>query len=60
MGATQVYVVDIIKEKLKIAKEVGANYCINAKNTDPVKQILLITKNEGVDITIEVAGSNVT
>jgi len=60
MGATQVYVVDIIKEKLKIAKEVGANYCINAKDTEPIKQIMSITKNNGVDVAIEAVGSNVT
>lgn len=48
--------VDIIDEKLSIAKEFGATHTINAKERDPGREILDITGGEGVDVAFEAAG----
>ncbi|WP_369018175.1 galactitol-1-phosphate 5-dehydrogenase [Thermatribacter velox] len=59
MGAKTVFAVDIMDEKLRVAEEVGADYLVNAKNTDPVKFILDKT-GRGVQRVIELAGSKIT
>lgn len=60
MGATEVFAVDIFEEKLSIAREVGADYVVNAKMVDPVEFVLEKTEGEGVHKVIEIAGSKVT
>jgi D-arabinose 1-dehydrogenase-like Zn-dependent alcohol dehydrogenase len=47
--------VDIADEKLKVAKELGADEVINASREDPVKAIRRIAR-EGVDVAAEVIG----
>ncbi len=42
--------------KLKIAKENGADIIINSAETDPVKEIKNITNGIGADITIDCTG----
>lgn len=60
MGAKTVFAVDIMEEKLQVAKEVGANHSVNAKDTDPVQFILDKTGGQGVQRVIELAGSKIT
>lgn len=60
VGVKQVIAVDISELKLNEAKELGADYCINAKDVNPVEEILRITGGRGVDIAIECAGSKIT
>lgn len=60
LGCSEVYVVDIYEEKLQLAKSLGADLCINAKENNPVDIILNHTSGEGVDIVIELAGSKIT
>jgi len=48
--------VDIVDEKLNIAKKLGAEITINAKNKDPVKTIRDLTNGEGADLSVEFIG----
>jgi len=59
-GAEKVFLIDIVEEKLKIAQKVGINYGINASSQDPVQEIFDATGGEGVDVSIEAAGTEVT
>jgi len=60
MGATEVFVIDILDEKLTIAREVGADHAINAKVVDPVDFVLKKTEGEGAHKVIEIVGAPVT
>jgi L-iditol 2-dehydrogenase len=59
-GATTVIAVDIFDDKLRIAKDVGADFCINSKYQDPHKIIQDLTYGLGVDIAVESAGTPLT
>lgn len=58
-GASKIIAVDIFNEKLELAKELGANYTVNPKETDVIAEIQKIT-NGGADVVIETAGSKFT
>ncbi len=55
-GASKVIAVDVVETKLDIAKKLGADYVINAKEEDPVERVNEITHGEGVDVAIEAVG----
>lgn len=55
-GAEIVIVVDLDRERLKIADDLGADYTINAQIDDPVKKVWEIT-DIGSDIVIEATGN---
>ena len=55
-GASKVIAVDVEKNKLEIAKKLGADHTINANEVNPVERALEITKNEGVDVAVEAIG----
>ena len=57
LGARQVYVIDIVEAKLKIAAQVGLRNLINVKQVDPVEKILKETGGRGADVVFESAGS---
>ena len=57
-GAGALIAVDVRDDILNISKQVGANYTINAKDTDPVNAIKEITEGKGADIVFEGAGGN--
>ncbi|WP_035293876.1 galactitol-1-phosphate 5-dehydrogenase [Clostridium sp. KNHs214] len=59
-GVEKIIAVDISEVKLGEAKALGADFCINAKECDPVEKINEITEGMGVDISIECAGSKIT
>lgn len=59
-GASQAIVTDIKDHLLACARQLGATAAINAGNDDPVKGILKLTDNRGVDIAMEAVGSRVT
>jgi threonine dehydrogenase-like Zn-dependent dehydrogenase len=48
--------VDINDEKLKRAKDAGADYTVNAKNEDPIAAIRKLTGGTGADIVFEYIG----
>lgn len=52
-----VIAVDVIDEKLKMARASGAIYCINGKQKDPVEEIKIFTDGVGADVTLEFVGS---
>jgi S-(hydroxymethyl)glutathione dehydrogenase/alcohol dehydrogenase len=54
-GCTPIIAVDILDEKLKIAKQMGATHTINGLKTDPVEEISRITSG-GADFTVEASG----
>ena len=60
LGAEKVFLIDIVEEKLEIAKKVGIDNRINAREQNPVEEILDITGREGVDLSIEAAGTEIT
>ena len=55
-GASRVIAVDVVRAKLDIARELGADPVIDAREVDPVKAIDEITQGEGVDVAIEAVG----
>lgn len=56
MGAGMVIAVDISEEKLQLARKLGADYTINALETDPVAKVMEITGGRGVDVAVELIG----
>lgn len=56
MGAF-VIAVDVKDAALDIAKELGADYVVNASNADPVEEIKRITGGRGVDVAVEALGN---
>ena len=59
-GASKVIAIDIFDEKLPIAKQLGADLCINSNDVDLIKVIKEMTDGKGVDIAIESAGTPYT
>lgn len=57
-GARRVIGVDVREETLSIAKKLGVDVTINAKNEDPVSSILDITNGSGVEVAFECAGGS--
>lgn len=55
-GASKVISVETIPERLKLAKEVGADYLINPKKENTIDKILDYTDNNGANMYIEAAG----
>ncbi len=55
-GCTPIIAVDIKKEKLELAKRMGATHCINASELNTVEEINKICPN-GLDFTIESSGT---
>lgn len=60
MGVSNVYVVDIMEKRLEKALELGATGVINAKEKDAVEEVMKITNNNGCDLVIETAGTEIT
>jgi len=59
-GASKVYVVDVLENRLETAKRLGADDVINAKECDLIQKIEELTDGQGADVVIETAGSEVT
>jgi L-iditol 2-dehydrogenase len=55
-GASKVIAIDVVPAKLEIARRLGADIVINARETDPVAMVNEITKGEGVDVAVEAIG----
>jgi L-iditol 2-dehydrogenase len=56
-GAHRVIVVDVVDEKLALARRLGADCTINARTDNPVSAILDLTGGRGVDVAVEMAGT---
>jgi propanol-preferring alcohol dehydrogenase len=59
LGALDVYAVDINATKLQMAQELGA-IPVDASQIDPVLEILRLTGERGVDVTLELIGLPMT
>lgn len=57
MNWVQIIAVDIMNDKLKLAKDFGADEIVNSSEEDPVKVIRDLTDGKGADITMEFVGS---
>ena len=57
MGA-RVIAVDVVPERLALARELGAEHAINAGDADPVKAIHDLTRGEGAETTMDCSGSS--
>src|SRR5256886_512222 len=57
MGA-RVIAVDVVPERLALAREFGAEHVVNAKDADPVKAIHELTRGEGAETTMDCSGSS--
>jgi L-iditol 2-dehydrogenase len=59
-GASLSIAVDLVENRLELARKLGATHTINAKNEDVVRKVEEITAGEGVDIVFETAGTGAT
>ena len=59
-GAGEIFLVDIDKKKLEVAREYDFAKLINAVESNPMEEIRKDTKGRGVDIAIEAAGTPTT
>ncbi|MEM3430289.1 MAG: alcohol dehydrogenase catalytic domain-containing protein [Candidatus Bathyarchaeia archaeon] len=57
-SGAKVIAVDIRDERLKMAKDLGADFTINASSEDPSQQIIQLTEGLGADLIIENVGSS--
>lgn len=60
MGAAKVILVGTRKSRLDLGLELGVDHVINAADTDPVRQIDVLTEGLGSDLTIEASGGPAT
>jgi L-iditol 2-dehydrogenase len=56
MGAHKVIISDTIEERLQLARRLGADETINAKQEDTVEQTKRLTDGRGADVVIEAIG----
>lgn len=56
-GASKIVAVDVFDDKLEIAKKMGADVTVNAKNVDAAEAIINIFDGAGADIIIDYSGS---
>lgn len=59
-GASLVIGVDRLPDRLKIARQMGADHAIDSSKVDPVAEILRLTGGRGVDVAIEALGTQQT
>ena len=59
-GATRIFAVDGLPERLAMSKRLGADMTINHLEQDPIETILAATGGRGVDVAIEALGAQST
>jgi alcohol dehydrogenase len=60
LGATTIIAVDRLKERLDMARRLGADHRVDFSRVDPVEEIMRITDGRGVDVAIEALGTQAT
>jgi len=58
-GATEIFLVDVVQERLDLGKEIGATRIINSLNENP-EEIIRTETGNGVDTSFEAAGVQAT
>lgn len=56
MGAKKVIIIDLVDERLDIAKKLGADEIINSGKEDMIESVKDLTNNRGADVVIEAVG----
>jgi len=56
-GAERLIVMDLIDEKLELAKKLGADVTINVQKEDPSDSVMDLTDGRGADLVVEASGS---
>lgn len=59
-GASKIIVVDVLENRLKTAKKLGATHVINSREEDAVKAIDTITEGKGAHVVIDAAAADAT
>lgn len=59
-GATRIFTVDGVAERLTMSRQLGADQAISFKDRDPVAAIMEETHGRGVDVAIEALGTQGT
>ncbi|HHV25499.1 MAG TPA: alcohol dehydrogenase catalytic domain-containing protein [Methanosarcina sp.] len=57
IGAKKIIAIETIKQRLDLAKQLGADVVIDAKNEDVVERVLAETDGRGVDVVCEFSGN---
>lgn len=52
----EVIAIDLVEERLQLAKEMGATKTVNPKKQDPVAAVTEITGGHGADVAIDITG----
>jgi S-(hydroxymethyl)glutathione dehydrogenase / alcohol dehydrogenase len=55
-GASEIIAIDMLDNKLQMAKDFGATTLVNASEGDPVSKVMELTGQRGVDVAFEVIG----
>ena len=58
--ASIIIAIDVIEDKLSLARQIGATHTINAHARDPLKAVMEVTSGQGADYAIEAAGTKKT
>src|SRR5437879_9685568 len=53
----RVIAIDVVPERLRLARELGADAVINAKEADPVAALRELTRGEGVEAALDCTGN---
>ncbi|MDA8226403.1 MAG: zinc-binding dehydrogenase [Desulfitobacterium hafniense] len=56
-GATKIIAIDVLEDKLKLAKKMGADVTINPAKENLYQTIMGLTNGQGVDVVFEAAGN---
>jgi len=56
-GADRLIVIDLIDEKLELAKKLGADVAINVDKEDVANSVMDLTDGRGADVVVEASGS---
>lgn len=59
-GCSRVIAVDLDEDRLRLARELGADFTFNPKSADIVESVKSVTGGKGADIAIEVVGATST
>jgi L-iditol 2-dehydrogenase len=58
LGAEKVILTGTREERLRLGKELGADYVVNTKKENAVKRVLELTHGKGADLVLEAAGGD--
>ena len=54
-GCETIIAVDVVPSRLALAREMGATHVVNARDTDPVEEVMSITGGQGSELALDAA-----